>query len=165
MAGRKITRNNLKYLHEINESKNLDERIFEAVENGASYHAIVKGNIESLKDFKSPITNKLNWRLFYQWLDEPTKNFPNGKRNELSRIRENYQEERSFELAEEVLKIADESDIESSTAQMKTKNQMDARKWLASSYNQQFRANKQQTNIQININDLHKQALKDIEEI
>ena len=42
---------------------------------------------------------------------------------------------------------------------------MDARKWLASSYNQQFRANKQQTNIQININDLQKQALKDIEEI
>ena len=68
-------------------------------------------------------------------------------------------------MAEEVLKIADESDIESSTAQMKTKNQIDARKWLASSYNQQFRANKQQTNIQININDLHKQALKDIEEI
>ena len=34
MAGRKITRNNLKYLHEINETKNLDERIFEAVGMG-----------------------------------------------------------------------------------------------------------------------------------
>ena len=163
MAGQKITRQQLKHIKDnYPDESELENLLFEAVINGASFSQIVKGKVESLKGFTREGKGSLTWGLFYKYLDQPSKAFPQGKREALTHAREQFQLQKAQDLAAETVEIADSTDLDNESIN-KSKLMIDSRKWLAGSYNSQFKAGTG-NNVQVNIstNDLHLEALKKV---
>ena len=163
MAGQKITRQQLKHIKDnYPEESELENLLFEAVINGASFSKIVKGQIESLKGFTRKGKGSLTWGLFYKYLETPSKAFPEGKREALTHAREQYQIQKAQDLAAETVEIADSTDLDNESIN-KSKLMIDSRKWLAGSYNAQFKAGTgNQVQVNISTNDLHLEALKKV---
>ena len=96
-------------------------------------------------------------RIFYTWLHGGPKNNRDesrwGRYMEARRIA-------SDTLAEETLQIADECATAEEVAVAKLK--IDTRKWLAGAMNPESYGNRPATQVNVNLGDMHIQALKDV---
>jgi hypothetical protein len=138
MAAQKLTRIGCKKLDEIGE-----EFIFERVMAGRTITSIRK---------EVDIGN----RIFYTWLHGGPKSTRDPSRWD------RYLEARRVAadtLAEECLEIADNTLDNEQVAVSKLK--IDTRKWLAGAMNPEY-GNRPQTSVQVNLGDMHIQALKDV---
>lgn len=133
MAGQKILSAQVRYLNEVGEDK-----VFELITTGST-----------LKE----IWDKYNCgsRGFYKWLRQVE-----GRK---ARYYEARRQAADF-LADEILDIAD-ADMDPTQANL-AKLRIDSRKWWASRVSPDKWGDKKSPALQINLNDMHLEALKDI---
>ena len=133
MAGQKILSAQVRYLNEVGEDK-----VFELITTGST-----------LKE----IWDKYNCgsRGFYKWLRQVE-----GRK---ARYYEARRQAADF-LADEILDIAD-SDLDPQQANL-AKLRIDSRKWWASRVSPEKWGDKKSPALQINLNDMHLEALKNI---
>lgn len=133
MAGQKILSAQVRYLNEVGEDK-----VFELITTGST-----------LKE----IWDKYNCgsRSFYKWLRQVE-----GRK---TRYYEARRQAADF-LADEILDIAD-ADMDPQQANL-AKLRIDSRKWWASRVSPEKWGDKKSPALQINLNDMHLEALKNI---